>query len=367
MKDNSPDKNETNGAITLLDGALRDAAPPPKKRKSKYTTAKDRLKTAENETDALLLKQGFLPYDKEYSAMLSGGATNTLQRLDTRKKRPKVDALTGAAKLKKGEFELSIEKYDELAGGLRVSTHKLLSVFTIALTKQNHFRTHSDTPLNTRVQISIDDFMTKCGIPKTKGSYDNTRVTIDEDLETLFRYRMSWREKKGRSVVNYTDMRLIGEKSIHGGVIEVAFWPLMAEYLINSYIMMYPLQLLKVDERNPISYHLGVKLALQSSITKNQKRGTHNIISVKSLLEWCEDIIPTEKEVRLKDRAFGRRIIDPFEKALDKLVDKNVLSSWHYCNAGKEIIPEEDLPGGNMEKFAALYILFEMHGDNILI
>ena len=221
---------------------------------------------------------------KPFTAMLNGTATNRLTNISTRSNPPIVDAITGNATIEQGTLKVFIDSYNELTGGLRTSTHKLLDACTIALTQQNNYR-GKDDKLNPLVTIPLERFMELCGIPLTKPSKDKTRRKVKEDLETLYHISMEWTETSGRKTTDFAKMRVCDKIALVRGNIIFSFSMDMARYLTNAYLMQYPMELLKVDERNPNSYHIGKKLLLHNSIDNNRRKGTAHILSVKSLLE----------------------------------------------------------------------------------
>lgn len=294
---------------------------------------------------------------KPFTAMLNGTATNQLTNISTRSNPPIVDAITGNATIEQGTLKVFIDSYNELTGGLRTSTHKLLDACTIALTQQNNYR-GKDSEINPLVTIPLECFMELCGIPLTKPSKDKTRRKVKEDLETLYHISMEWTETSGRKTKDFAKMRVCDKIALVRGNIIFSFSADMAKYLTNAYIMQYPVELLKVDERNPNSYHIGKKLLLHNSIDNNRRKGTANILSVKSLLEVCPDI-PTYEQVLATDRALDRRIKVPFETALNSL---SSFISWEYCNSKGIPLTEEQLQATDFSSFIKLYIKFDVLG-----
>lgn len=294
--------------------------------------------------------------ERQFSPMLQGTGTNKLAQISTRTTLPDVDAITGRATITDGNFKVFIEKYNDLENGLKVSTHKLLDMCTIALTKQNNYGTTGE--INTSVCIPLDEYMRLCGIPDTKPSKDKARRKIKADLETLYSVSLEWQERSGKQTKDYVKMRVITSQGIKRGNILVGFSPEMAQYLTRAYIMQYPMELLRVDERNPSSYHIGRKLLLHNSITNNQKKGTANIIGVKALLSVCPDI-PTYEQVMSTSRHLTNKIIVPFEKALDALEN---LIAWEYCNTKGAALKETQLKDMEYSTFIELYIKFNVLG-----
>lgn len=293
-----------------------------------------------------------------FRPMLQGTGTNRFSQVSTRKTVPDIDEVTGLAKITEGTLTVFIEQYDSLTGGLRVSTHKLLDACTIALTAQNHYR--GDGALKTLVTIPLDDYMEQCGIPMTKASKDKTRRKLREDLETLYNVSLEWSESAGNEGMrDYAKMRIISMHAIKGGKIQVRFSEDMAQYLTHAYVMQYSMELLKLDERNPSAYHLGKKLLLHASIENNQKRGTDNILSVRSLLE-CTPDIPSYAEVMAGDRHLERKIIAPFENALNAL---SHILTWEYTNAKGVPLTPKQLTRFDYDTFIGCYVRFGGAGE----
>lgn len=152
-------------------------------------------------------------------------------------------------------------------------------------------------------------------------------------------------------------MRICDNLAILRGNINFNFSKDMARYLTNAYIMKYPTELLKVDERNSNLYPLGRKLLLHYSMGNNRKKGTSNIISVKLLLEVCPGI-PTYTEVFKLNRSIDQRIKIPFEKALDSLK----FIKWEYSNSKRVPLTEEQILSIDYKTFEKLYIKFKIIG-----
>lgn len=294
---------------------------------------------------------------KPFTAMLNGTATNQLTNISTHSNPPIVDAITGNATIKQGALKVFIDSYNELTGGLRTSTHKLLDVCTIALTQQNNYR-GKDDKLNPLVTIPLERFMELCGIPLTKPSKDKTRRKVKEDLETLYHISMEWTEASGRNTKDFAKMRVCDRIALNRGNIIFSFSLDMAKYLTNAYLMQYPMELLKVDERNPNSYHIGKKLLLHNSIDNNKRKGTANILSVKSLLEVCPDM-PTYEQVLATGRQLDQRIKAPFETALNSL---SSFLNWEYCNSKGVPLTEDQLQSTDYATFEKLLIKFAVIG-----
>lgn len=294
------------------------------------------------------------PEQKPFVAMLNGTATNQLISLNSSTTQPVIDAITGNATIEQGTLKVFIDSYNELTGGLRVSTSKLLDACTIALTQANHYR-GADSELKPTVTIPLDRFMELCGVPSTKASKDKMRRKVKEDLDTLYHISMEWTENSGKKQRDFAKMRICEKVGIIRGNITLSFSTDMARYLTNAYLMQYPVEILKLDERNANIYPLGRKLLLHNSIDNNRRKGTANIISVTSLLAVCPTI-PTYGQVMSTGRQLEQRIKAPFENALNALP----FICWEYSNSKGVALTDEQLAATDYKTFTELYILFEV-------
>ena len=265
---------------------------------------------------------------------------NALPSLPAKKEQNEEDAtareLQAKENFQKGIFNL--------AG---VGTQKLFDICAIELAKMNPYK--ASRP-QTRIRIPLEDYMTLCGIPLTKPSMDKARRTLKGITEALYAYSLAWNDGK-----EAYHTRILQERSdITNNVIELQYTERAAKRLCNGYITQYALPLLKVDERNPNTYRMGRRLLNHYSNLENQRKGTADILSVKTLLEWTPDI-PTYDEVAATDRAYSRRIIKPFTAALDGL--KGVIE-WEYCNAKKAPLTKHQTARFDYKKFISSYIKF---------
>lgn len=237
---------------------------------------------------------------------------------------------------------------------------KLLDFLAVGLAKNNHYRDKDITNLQNTVTFSIDDYMGYLGVanPDNKNTRDQVRRRLKAELETLYSISLEWEEKSGEKVKSYEKMRICEAQGIKRGVASFTFTTSMAHYLNQSYIMQYPLDLLAISERNPNAYPIARKLALHHSIDNNHKKGTSNIISVAKLLESAPEI-PTITKVMETDRAWGRRIKNALEKALDAI---DGVISWEYSNSKGLPLTDKQLELSDYETFIKLFVKFDIKG-----
>jgi hypothetical protein len=296
-----------------------------------------------------------------YSPMLQGPGTNKLSTINTRRTEPNLNKITGIATItdKEKGFTIFFENYKSLASGLRVSTNKLFDALTIQLTRQCDYKGNGE--IDTTVSIPLEEYLSLCGVKETKTSIDKARITLKEDLSSLYSISIEWYEHRGKNKQEFKKMRICDMVEFKNGYIRINFSKPIAQYLANAYVMQMPHALFKLDARNGNAYAIGRKLILHHGIDNNFTKGTSNIISVKSLLDIAPDI-PSYNETMATDRHLERRIVKPFEKALDVLVEEGVISSWELCNSKETPLTDEQLRKINYETLLECYVRFDTQG-----
>lgn len=254
------------------------------------------------------------------------------------------------------DYKIFSEGLDKLTGGLRPSTQLLLDFFTVELTRQNGYK-RAEESVNRELVLSFDNYLEARGVPSTKTSKDKARTEVIEDLKILRRLAIEWTENKKGKPFSYGGINIATFTLYQNEQLYFSFSPELASYLTKAYVMQYPRALFRVDNRNPNAYAVGRKLALHHSIDHNHKAGTADLISVKSLLE-CYPKIPTYEAVKKAGQNFTQRIIEPFEKALNK----NDFIKWEYANAKGEPLTDEQLENFTYQDFIKLYIKFTLEG-----
>ena len=208
----------------------------------------------------------------------------------------------------------------------------------------------------------VEEYLNILGKPQTESSFDELRKNLKSDILPLYHASVTFSQKWGKRYRQYGQMRIISKWEIKDNVLTVDFAPALVEYLQKSFLMQYPVELLKLDNCDPAALMLGHKLALHFSMYNNQRSETNNIISVRTLLDWCQMVIPSEEQVRETTQEYKRYIIIPLERALDNLQDSRIIN-WEYCNSKKSPLTEKQITGVK-DKFykgvMELYICFEI-------
>ncbi len=283
--------------------------------------------------------------------MLNGTATNKLATIGRKTKPTRINPLAdNEATIEYGDFKVFIEKYSNKKS-LKVGVVKLLDILAIKFAKSNHYKAKDP---NRTVTFSLDEYINLLDIKDIK----DARKRLKEALDTLYSISLEWEEKSKGKVINYAKMRICEAQGIERGIASFTFTTRMAQYLNQSYIMQFPIELLAISERNPNAYPIARKLALHHSIDNNIKRGTANIISVAKLLEVAPEI-PNIEAVRAVNGSWSERIKGALEKALDAI---GSVVSWEYSNTKGAPLTDKQLEISDYETFIKLFVKFDIKG-----
>lgn len=316
--------------------------------------------------------------ETNYSPMYQGTATNKLATVSS--KNLVIDEVFDNAIIEENGLKVFFENHNKVKAKLRVSTQKLLDMGIIYLTKTNNYKESDINKINTGVNIPLKDYAYNLGYDiqekptntpeeekkekaRIKSLIDKLRNKVNEDLTTLYSMSLSWTEPKGDkkgTSLDYKDIRILQSKAVKKGIIQIRFTQEIAHYLNHAYITQYPMQLLSIDERNPIVYQVGYKLVIHGGMLNNKQNKTQGIIGVKSLLNATSEIVKWE-DLKEKDSGhWERRIKEPLEKALDKLVEKRVIEFWEYSNSKGVPLDDRQITIDSYNAFEPLYIKFKL-------
>lgn len=260
-------------------------------------------------------------------------------------------------KINKTELNVPIKNADGkvLPPQFTTSTWKLLHFVSLLFTADNSSK--EDGNIFPVVDTTVAEYMAATGRKITPNTIKEVTKTIKRDLETLNEIKIKYTDKK----YSLDLIRPFPGVHLKRGKIRVSLEPAFAEYLARKtgFLMNYPAALLKLKEINSNLYPLGYKLALNRSNDANIRRGKANILSVAVCLECCPGI-PTIEKVRKEGKGYSpaKRIIEPFEKAMDALQQQGVLERWEYCLSKGEPLGQPDVNDYNY--FASLYVLYEI-------
>lgn len=287
-----------------------------------------------------------------YLPILNNAATNKLAEMSNAPITQR-DSITQESMVESGACKLFIEKYTELLAP-RCSVFKLFDMCCIALGKINDYRSKQGA-INKDVQITLEEYMSLCGLDhKSKTARDKARRRLHEDLDSLYRFSLEWKDPKGGKYADFHKERICQAARFEQGKIKFVFTDKLANALNSSFIGQYPTAIFKLDDRNRNTYPLARKIAMHACNDHNKEIGTAYILSVETLLASCPDI-PSYETVGTKSRAWSQKIREPLEKALDALQE---FASWEYCNSKGTPLTDEQLSSTSWTTYSKLLVRF---------
>lgn len=307
--------------------------------------------------------------------MYHGKATDTLAALTYKNLTENPIANKAVLQTEAGDYKIVINNFDKVKGSLGVNAHKLLSVGIAEFTQINNYGGGGAIP---KIIIPFDEYARKLGYKIDEQETDGpeaaakekkraqeakkkAKARIKQDLELLGAMKWTWQENiKGKSA-DFDSISVLDRVAIRKGYIIMEFGRNMAEYLKQLPLTQYPQGLLAIDARSDNAYKIGLKMTEYYNMDNNQIKGTSNRLKVSTLLAVTN--LPTiedlQKERPDDSRHWDRRIKEPFEKALDALTGK-VIISWEYVKPKGEPLTEAEAYNiADYETFAGILVQFE--------
>lgn len=300
---------------------------------------------------------------EEYRLICNGRQINKLQCINKEDMRivEPLDRLgiteEGRIVIKDEEGDIDVRLYNFDRVTMNVQSRKLLDMLLMKISERVHLEKSpkwADYCRIRGVEVSLDEFMSLCGLSDRKNARDQFRKAG----QCLFSIAMSfeyseWRETgKRRKEHKHTFGANLFEATLRTDIfendiivdskIEFRFGPSLLEYLGYRHIMPINIKIFSIDTRkNPHAYNLA-RHFLDVYCVKKDKRQTPRI-SVKSLLDVCPEL-PTVDEVREKgNREYWQKIQEPVQRDLDALSDIYGIVHWEYCHKKGIPLTDEEL------------------------
>ena len=259
-------------------------------------------------------------------------------------------------------------------GRLAIDEQKIHEMIRLAFTEQNPYKAKKG--LNLLIQLPFTQTMKTLGRKMTdRNRKEFSRQLRKEILPTVSHTHMEVLIYDGKTDANgkrKTEPKWL-RAEIGGGTYGVdpkadriyfRLNPDYAAYLNTGAQSQYSSKtLLLGNQKNPLPYYLAQKLQDQYFHDGNRKRQTHNIISVKKILEACKDLVPTFETVQETDPGhWVDRIREPIERALNE-IESVQLFKWGYCKAALKEATKQEQQTRDYRKWELLYITFQLIGE----
>lgn len=269
-----------------------------------------------------------------------------------------------------GKKGIQIREYDSqikvirFEGNLGIEEQKIHDMFGMTCINGNHYKATKN--LDTLIEIPLTQTMHYLGRPvNTNNKKQFVRKLNKEILKNIHNTYMEY-EIKGKKENDYRMGRMyvgggLYEANIKKDRITFRLSPEYAYFLNTAPLSQFNSKALYLGSRqNPLPYYLYRKLQEHYAMDANKKHGTYNILSIRKLLEFCSEIIPSYEWVQENDPGHWiRRIKDPLETAL-KDIKEGGLFEWEYCKRGMAEATQQDTGTRDYNKWSKLYITFKL-------
>ena len=199
-------------------------------------------------------------------------------------------------------------------------------------TKRNHSNT-PDKKLQLRYILDVKDFAEANGVDvNSPEDMKNFRRKMKASLEKLKAASITFTEKVKGQPKAFCGLNYIGSFKLKGKELMIEFTLTMAQYLTALPVIPYPRSLYALDDRDYNAYAIGEAMCIHYGQDSNVILGTEGKLRVETLLKVTS--YPSYDEIKENRWSWVEKVKEPFECALDKLMQCGFLQDWVYCHEG---------------------------------
>jgi len=262
-----------------------------------------------------------------------------------KKKKKELDPILDILKIKEENFILFISSFSKVKW-LRQSALQLLDIIIMDFTEKGAEDTDRE------ISIPLKNYMEMRGLKDEK----EARKQIKEDLEALYNLKF---EKFTQPIhgkkEDFFNLAIIGSHGIENGKIIVSLDGVFSKLL--AYYPAIPIHKgvfkLKAN-KNPCAYYFSKKIHEHKFMNSGKKN--EDIIAVMTLLEAAQNVLPSYEEVFNGNRDYKKKIIAPFYRDMEALVDIGMLSEWTYWHKNGIPLTYAELDNLDYETFKGLNV-----------
>lgn len=263
-----------------------------------------------------------------------------------------------------GSNEITLKEFDNgnkvtFSGRLSIDEQKINEMIRLAFTANNPYK--AKTGVNTLVEIPFTETMEiLCRAQTEDNKKKFARQLRKEMLPSIAHQHLEIKAKDGTFV----------HMEVGGGYFAVnrrkdrIYFKISdpyAAYINTGALSQYNSKTLRLGtQKKPLAFYLAIKLQDHYFMDGNRKRATNNILNIKTLLNFCKDMIPTYEYVQATDRGhWVRQIRQPLEAALNEIQTEG-LFEWEYCKKGLAEVTPQEIRTNDYRKWSGLYITFKL-------
>lgn len=187
------------------------------------------------------------------------------------------------------------------------------------------------------VHTSVGDILAERGLEPTRSNKERVKAQIRAVMLSAW----GWEDDKGTQYMATVSGGKLAMR--RGGDVEMVLSKDFMQLVMNhgaGIVPIDPVLLTTDDRRYQSAFAIGYRLA--SHTFMNADKPNAHRLGVSSILSYAK-AIPTAEEIETSDRGHQTsRIIGPFERSLDYLVELGYLRFWDYCHANGEPLTDAE-------------------------
>lgn len=249
----------------------------------------------------------------------------------------------------------------EVVGRLGIDEQKIHELIRIAFTECNYYK--ADRNLNLVAELPFYELMDVLGRRRTPANEKKFAQRLAKEiLQDIAHEGLTFTDENNKAITHFeigTGTYKVDRKN-NKVYFEVS--PLYALYLNRAGVQVQysRIGLRMGSQKDPLPFYLQAKMQAHYFRDANRQRGTNNILSIKTLLKYSADILPSFEWVQENDPGHWLRLIrDPLEKALNE-IESGGLFKWEYCGPRLAEVEKSETRTNDFRKWSRLYITFQL-------
>ncbi len=203
--------------------------------------------------------------------------------------------------------------------------------------------------------LTINEYMTLKGLkinPRNKKKYIKI---IKEHLHILEGISLSFIDNSKKKPSRIGGMNFIDNWFYKNGAFKITLTKSFVTYYDALMLLLLPKKLFKIDtNKNRCAYYISRKIyeikrmqhgkiikkteSKRTKYEKNKLKNNYIIVGINTL--YKDSNLPKYEDI--KNRTYKQRIIEPFERDLNKIEDEKLIT-WEYCNQKGKVLSEDEL------------------------
>lgn len=297
------------------------------------------------------LVPSFAANPEGYKTTYQNNAINQLTRVNTKKDKPDKDAPAFQRKYSSESISILMKKAETQL------TPQENQHFIYILTK--YFEQSQKEKDSLEINFTLKEYKADFGKKDSKSA----RRTLEKVLDSLTDIRFEYHGGKENNPKDkpFTYLNPMPYANYARGKIKIQFVPAFRDLLLSGSMLMYihPLYFKLNPYREAVAQSILYEMALNKRTNaSNKSRQDH--MSIKALLSKIHSL-PSYDEVMSSDKHITLRIIDPFNKALERLAnhEDGAFTNYYILDKDNKPLDYEHL---TYERFINSYLYIEWKG-----